>query len=287
MRCGAAILAATLLSSFLAAFADRNADALARNLAEYELTAGKFTSSKTGKSVNYVFYSPKTSPVTGCLPVPLVVFFGGRGEIGENMASMFRQSKIFSVVADDAFQRKHPCYLLAVQVGKNFSIHNGLPCKPNADGKLVMDAIRNFIAEANAPGVDSERIYITGLSLGGSIAFELPAYYPGFFAASVPVSSFMNDKMVPDRNACDYWLFANRPSFSTPAKKKALDDLARKLEQSGGSLKTTFFRDRGHNAWDKTWEVDGMWGWMFGRRLSARTSGSRPRTGRQQRWRSR
>lgn len=188
----------------------------AKSMSErYQLSEGRFTSDVGGRTLEYLSFRPEKQRK----PVPLVVFVGGSGEMGGDIGVIFRQTTIFSVVTSREFQMRHPCYLYVPHLPSEFSIHSGVPSLPNKDCCFFMDAILQYVKDANMPKIDKNRIYITGLSKGGSIAFELPAYYPGVFAASVPVSTFMNERMVPEKNACDYWLLCNKTSFTSGLKK--------------------------------------------------------------------
>ena len=212
-----------------------------------------------GASMNYLSFTPRTH----CKTVPLIVYFGGSGEMGDDIRAVMHQKTIFSVVTSKDFQKKHPSCLIAPQLPNGVTIHSGLPNCPNALARSLHSLITNFCRSAVNPQVDANRIYLTGLSMGGSVAFELPAYYPGCFAASIPVSTFMNALMVPDDHACHYWLFNNKTSFVSPSKREALAELGKRLSDSGGSLRVSFFPKEGHNAWDAAWREGATWDWLF------------------------
>lgn len=214
-------------------------------------------------ALKYLAYCPRTQRSS----VPLVVYFAGSGEVGTNLVSLLRQTTILKKVTDPDFQKRHPCYLLMPQLPKGMTIHSGCPGKPNALAHVLKSLIDSCCRSATRPSVDTNCIYITGLSYGGSVAFELPAYYPGYFAASVPISSFMNALMVPETNACQYWLFYNKTSFVSEQKKHALNDLRASLQKAGGGLRVSTFPVEGHNAWDRAWKEDSTWDWLFGQRL--------------------
>lgn len=188
--------------------------------------------------------------------------------MGGDASSIFRQKTIFSKITSKDFQSRYPCYLYVPHLSSDFSIHTGIPSVVNDDCRFLVASIMQYVEEAQKPKIDRNRIYLTGLSKGGSIAFELPAYYPGVFAASVPVSTFMNEKMVPNDKACNYWLLCNKTSFVTKEKKQALERLAIRLLEGGGCLKVSAFPGEGHNAWDKAWSEQAVWDWMFSHSLN-------------------
>lgn len=254
-----------LLLSYVCCFVDAYANAANEKkdveslLGRYRLCVGRFVSGDSDKILDYLSFRPEKQRT----PVPLVVFLGGSGEMGGDIGVVFRQTTIFSVVTGKEFQSRHPCYLYVPHLPLGFSVHSGVPSLPNGDCRFLMDAIMHYAKDANKPKIDLNRIYITGLSKGGSIAFELPAYFPGVFAASVPVSTFMNERMVPERNACEYWLLCNKTSFASDLKKQALGRLASRLAESNGGLMVSTFPNVGHNAWDRAWAEKSVWDWMF------------------------
>ena len=220
-----------------------------------------------GLSMNYLSFIPRTH----CKSVPLIVYFGGSGEQGDDINDILHQKTIFSVVTSKNFQKKHPCCLIAPQLPNGMTVHSGLPNRPNSLVESLYSLINDFCSSAVNPQIDTNRIYLTGLSLGGSIAFELPAYYPGYFAASIPISTFMNALMVPNSRACRYWLFNNKTSFASPTKREALADLEKRLSDSGGCLRVSFFPKEGHNAWDAAWRESATWDWLFAQSLIDRS----------------
>ena len=81
-----------------------------------------------GTSMNYLSFTPRTH----CKTVPLIVYFGGSGEMGDDIRAVMHQKTIFSVVTSKDFQKKHPSCLIAPQLPNGVTIHSGLPNCPNA-----------------------------------------------------------------------------------------------------------------------------------------------------------
>ena len=171
--------------------------ALQRNLEQFNLTAGWFKRAPLPAEGYHV--DPKRCPVNelpyllftpkrGRKPVPMVLYFGGTGEHGTNLVDQFRQTTVFAKVTAPAFQERHPCYVFAPMLPKGGVIRSALKGLSSNLADLVNDAMYAVIASLDSPPVDTNRLYLTGLSWGGAVAFELPCGHPGRFAASVPVS---------------------------------------------------------------------------------------------------
>ena len=209
----------------------------------------------------YLLYTPKR----GQQPVPLVVYFSGTGEQGTNLVEHFRQTTIFSKTTDPDFQKRHPCYLLAPMTPKDgaWLLLSGLPEQRSPMKDLLCDAIYAAVREAKNPPIDTNRIYLTGLSYGGAVTYSLHNSYPGRFAAGIPVSSLGSVFTLPQTNPGNYWLLYNEETYKSEPAQKRLDDFARAVKERGGDFRSSHFPDKGHDAWSKAWREDIVWDWMF------------------------
>jgi len=217
----------------------------------------------------YLLFTPKC----GQKSVPMVLYFGGTGEHGTNLVDQFRQTTVFNKLTNPEFQKQHPCYVFALMLPKGGTIRGGMPATPSNLSDLVCDAMYAVIKALKSPPVDTNRLYLTGLSFGGGVAYELPCLYPGRFAASLPVSSFQSALMIPQKNPGNYWLLYNEDSYRSEEGKKSLVDLERTVKERGGDFRVATFPEVGHNAWDKAWREDGVWEWMFSKTANRTTTG--------------
>ena len=206
----------------------------------------------------YLLFTPKR----GQKPVPVVIYFGGTGEHGTNLVAQFNQTTIFSKITSPEFQKKHPCYLFAPMVPKD-SVLRCLKAQGTPMSDLVCDALYAVIREANNPPVDTNRVYLTGLSFGGSAAYTFPFGYPGRFAASLPVAGFTNAHPVPEEHPGNFWLLYNEHEYASEEMQRVLEEVTRAVTERGGEHRSSSFPDKGHNAWDKAWREDAVWDWVF------------------------
>src|SRR5262245_24913042 len=124
-------------------------------------------------------YDPKQS-------YPLVLFLHGAGERGtDNRRQLTGQTAPLVFVRPEN-QAKYPCFMLAPQCPTTGSWADG-------DGNpristwmaLTLEAMfYEIFAEFN---IDYNRLYITGLSMGGFGTWDMVTRYPGLFAAAVPI----------------------------------------------------------------------------------------------------
>jgi len=218
--------------------------------------------------IPYLLFTPKR----GTKPVPLLVYFGGTGEQGTDLLAHFNQTTIFSKITSTEFQEKHPCYLFAPMVPKGASVRCSKAWSPPM-ADLVCDAMYAVIRAATNPRVDTNRLYLTGLSYGGSAAWTFSFGYPGRFAASLPVAGFCEAFAVPDEKPGSIWLLYNESEFKSEDDRRALADVAHAVKERGGEFRMSSFPDIGHNAWDKAWREDSVWEWMFSKNACGRAAG--------------
>lgn len=126
---------------------------------------------------------------------PLIVFLHGAGERGDD--NKIQLQHFPHLCMSDAFQAKHPCFVLAMQCHKDelwspidlagIRERNEMPkfsAEPMRSMRAVMQAIDEVLATQR---VDRARIYLTGLSMGGFGSFDLAARKPELFAAVAPI----------------------------------------------------------------------------------------------------
>ena len=254
---------------------------LQKMLDRYSLTAGVFRRDPIGdamlpgpdsrkylltEEIPYLLFTPKS----GSAPVPLVMYFGGTGEQGTDLSAHFRQKTIFDMVCSPEFQKRRPCYLFAPMVPKESNLFCSRRSRPPM-AALVCDAMYAVIKNAKSPSVDTNRLYLTGLSWGGSVAYTMPFGYPGRFAASVPVAGYATADCVPDHSPGNFWLLFNEHEYADKGDRARLDEMIRTVTSRGGEFRVSSFPDRGHNSWDKAWREERVWDWMFSKTADGRS----------------
>jgi len=148
----------------------------------------KFTNSK-GDTLKYRMLVPDYDPGR---KYPLIIFLHGAGERGDDNDAQLKWGVIN--FATDQMMAAHPAIVIAPQCPKNISWSNflrtpnttemSLLADPSKPMELVIGLVRQLMQNGT---VDTNRIYITGLSMGGFGTFDAIERYPNLFAAAVPV----------------------------------------------------------------------------------------------------
>ena len=182
-------------------------------------------------------------PKRGTRPVPMVVYFGGTGEHGTNLVRQFNQPLVFERLSAPKFQAENPCYVFAPMLPKGGVIRHAMPAGASPLADLVCEAMSAVVASLNDPPVDTNRLYLTGLSWGGVAAFELSCGYPGRFAAAVPVSCIQTPLRIPPEKPGNYWMLYNESSFRSDGSRWAIREMERIVRAGGGDFRSSTFPD--------------------------------------------
>ena len=110
--------------------------------------------------------------------------------------------------------------------------------------------------------IDKDRIYVTGLSMGGYGTFALCARQPQHFAAAVPICGGGNLFDARRLSRLPMWVFHGEADNVVP-----VDESRRMVkfanENAGEHAKLTTYPGVGHNSWDKAYGDEAMWKWLF------------------------
>jgi predicted esterase len=115
--------------------------------------------------------------------------------------------------------------------------------------------------------VDRDRIYVTGLSMGGYGAWELAEEYPDRFAAIAPVCGAGNPDAANKLRNLPTWVFHGERDTVVPFKRS--QDMVNALKQAGGRVRFTPYPDRGHDCWTPTYANPELYEWMLKQKRGA------------------
>lgn len=222
----------------------------------------KFTS-ETGDTLLYRFLE---SDYNVSRKYPLVVFLHGSGESGNDNNAQLKWGVMN--FATDENMKLHPCYVIAPQCPSdadwaNFSGDEStatlkLNPKPSKPAELVIALIHDLVKKFP---IDSNRIYITGLSMGGSGTYDIIERYPHMFAAAVPVCGAGDITKAATITHLPIWIFhgAEDPGVD-PYPDQAMFQA---LVKAGGHPGYTQYPETGHFSWIAAYSDPMMMAWLF------------------------
>jgi len=109
--------------------------------------------------------------------------------------------------------------------------------------------------------VDEDRIYVTGLSMGGFGTWSLAAYTPNRFAAIVPICGGGEPHWAKRFAHVAVWAFhGGRDPLIPPERSRAMVDA---LIKHGGDAKLTIYPEAEHDSWTATYANPALYDWLL------------------------
>ena len=208
---------------------------------------------------------------------PVIVFFHGSAEIGTNNTAQIN-SNITNLFAEAQARGAFLYVPQAIDFG-----WTGIE-RTN----LVISMVNQLLATQNA---NSQRVYATGLSMGGGGAWTIGDRYTRKFAATVPIAGLgpasdfnpanmiglptwvfhaRNDANVPHDVSQDLvndvLAAAGEPTIDFPADNSPSDF---EFQSSAFDLRYTEYGTGGHGIWPRVYNSDAMYDWLFSQTLPA------------------
>jgi len=216
--------------------------------------------------------------------IPLVVFLHGRGERGvENGERIYRNAGFImnknSLITAQS-QAKYPCYILVPQcsnktnneewakwvgnspetpfkgLGKNGSyMMNPIPSE---SGEATLELIEKLISEKS---IDTSRIYITGLSMGGFGTWEFIARKPDLFAAAIPMAGYSDPNQTKNIKKIPIWIFHGNKDKWNPVEGSR--NMYSKLTEANADVKYTEYNLGHGDTFKEAFKEQDLIPWMF------------------------
>jgi predicted peptidase len=197
---------------------------------------------------------------------PLVVFLHGSGERGSDNDAQLKWGVMN--FATDQNMLAHPAIVIAPQCPERQSWGSETPtgdrkgmtlnAEPSKPMRLLVGLIRQL--ETTMP-VDTNRIYITGLSMGGYGTFDALERYPTLFAAAVPVCGAGDTSRAASIAHIPMWIYhgAEDPAVN-PLYGLAMFEA---LTNAGAHPGFTQYPEVGHFSWLGAYSDPLMMEWLF------------------------
>jgi len=222
----------------------------------------KYTNGK-GDTLNYRRLYPDSDTLR---KYPLIIFLHGSGERGSDNESQLKWGVMN--FATDQNMIKYPAFVIVPQCPKkmewaNFSnIKNSreqfLQPTESKPMELLIGLIRQAIKKLP---VDTNRIYITGLSMGGDGTYDAIERYPDLFAAAVPVCGSGDVSKAALIAHIPIWVFCGAEDAAVSPLYSL--DMIEALTKAGAHPGFTQYPEVGHSSWLGTYSDPLMMEWLF------------------------
>jgi pimeloyl-ACP methyl ester carboxylesterase len=198
----------------------------------------------------YLLYLPKDYEASAATKWPLVIYLHGGSDRGTDLKKVYS-----SGIPDQVYRgREFPFVMLAPQCPEHL--------RWSTD-----DWFESFYKEVTAKyRIDTDRVYLTGPSLGGSGTWYLAARYPGTFAAIAPMSGFTSHLDYIDRNIdklldMPLWAFHGKQDTVVPFEET--ERLVRRLEGRNQKVRFSAEPDLGHSIHWQVYPGREIYDWLL------------------------
>jgi predicted peptidase len=198
-------------------------------------------------------------------PQPLVLFLHGAGERGTDNAAQLKH--VVGMFADPEVRRRFPCQVVAPQCPPNRRwvecdwnrLQHDMPESPSEPMSLLLALLDERAAD---PLVDSDRIYVMGLSMGGYGTWDLIARQPERFAAAVPICGGGDEQQAGRLVRIPIWAFHGSDDSVVPVARSR--NMVAAVRAAGGTIRYTEYAGTGHGSWTPASREPELLTWLFG-----------------------
>jgi predicted peptidase len=207
---------------------------------------------ETTVTLKYLLYLPDGYGQKG-KKWPLILFLHGAGERGDNLElvkahgppKLIKQGRKFEFII----------------VSPQCSLKQWWPGKEETLLALLDDIESKY-------DVDKDRVYLTGLSMGGFASWDLGCFHPERFAAIAPICGGGDKLFAKGAKDVPIWAFHGAKDPVVPLERS--QEMVDAINAAGGNAKLTVYPEAGHDSWTQTYENPELYKWFLSHRISDR-----------------
>ena len=188
---------------------------------------------------------------------PLILFLHGAGERGDNL---------------ELVKTHGPPKIVDQNINFPFSVVSPqCPARGRWSNELLIDLLDNIIKKYD---VDTDRIYLTGISMGGYGAWSLATEHPDRFAAISPICGGGDPQNAPKLKNTPIWAFHGAQDPVVPVQRT--EEMARAVQLAGGNIRVTIYPDATHDSWTAPYDSQGLYDWFLSHKKNQSSKPSTP-----------
>lgn len=180
---------------------------------------------------------------------PLILFLHGAGERGDDLELVKQHGPPKIVVARDDF----PFVVVSPQC----------PVDRWWDTEVLSALLDDVVAQHR---IDEDRIYLTGLSMGGFGTWSLAVRQPDRFAAIAPICGGGVTHATRYITHLPVWVFHGGKDQTVLLRES--QDMVDALKRYGANVRFTVYPEAGHDSWTETYDNPELYEWFLKHRRS-------------------
>lgn len=223
------------------------------------------------ETLNYRLYVPKDYDENKAYPVILFLHGYGERDNGSNTNMAQLNIGMMTQFFANGYYKDFECIIVAPQCPKDnqwvVQGYNGSYTINHMDktGKTFTEAIQlckmAIDKTAESYNVDMDRLYVTGLSMGGYGTWNIITHYPDYFAAAIPICGGGDPKKAELITDIPIWCFHGDADPTVPVS--GTRDMYNAITAAGGNkIIYTEWPGIGH-VWYPAYCREDVWAWLF------------------------
>ncbi|MCQ2435269.1 MAG: metallophosphoesterase [Clostridia bacterium] len=229
--------------------------------------------------LKYRVYYPSGYSAANSDKFPILMYLHGYGEIGDDNTKQIRilggsNDLVERLIAEDC------CVIIAPQcsdpadynwVNLNHAWGTGsrdaLPQNPTITLEAATELLKSYIAKDK---IDEDRVYISGVSMGGYGTWEMITRNPGLFAAAVPLCGSGFPSLASSLKDIAIWAFHGTADPTVPCS--GTQDMINAIVEAGGTkAQATYLAGIGHDCWSQAYGEINLVSWLLSQKRVRKT----------------
>ncbi len=195
----------------------------------------------------YWLWLPADYETNPAAAYPLIMFLHGSGERGTDLTLIHKHGLTRQLQS----WPECPFIVLAPQ------------CPLDSIWVFELDALDSLLDAVLARyRVDATRVYMTGLSLGGTGTWHMAMKYPQRFAAIAPICGHNpGASLITPLKDIPIWVFHGAKDAVIPVSDS--QTIVARLQAAGADARFTIYPEADHNAWTPTYANPELFAWFL------------------------
>ncbi len=196
--------------------------------------------------LEYLLYLPPEYEADLARRWPVVFFLHGSGERGDDLERV----KLYGLPKRIEQGQAFPFIIVSpqCQVNERWAEH-----VPALDG-LYAEIVSRY-------RVDLERVYLTGLSMGGQGSWRWAVERPERFAALAPICGLSYPNKGCVLKNMPVWAFHGAKDSVVPLSNSV--EMVEAIKACGGQARLTIYPEAEHDSWTETYENPALYRWLL------------------------